>query len=1007
MIIRRSLPRQAALLASLPVLLFAMTTAAREVVPAPANGGPGESVYPPDNGPLGFPGTVPALHGDGGLDAVPGMPAGAKAFDPDTIGGDDALVTQNDYARHVSMDIAANGDIYVAVERLSGGGNPGAGILVYRSTDAGNTFQLWGTIQGSVSGYDYIYPQLQVVEGDVSGCFLAVAASTPDTGGRWQIWLAWSPLGGGAASFSDPVVVMADPGIDFVRPRFDTDVSSYADFYVYVVAQGQEVSGATGHDIWFARSTNQGASFESPYMLATLAVAGRNYWLPDIAYGYGGRLHASWHFSSADGSFDASVRYRRAANWANSGLSSWDNWVSMTPTNDGWDDVTTRIEAGQTSDRVVLAYRRSDVSYPSNASTTVRASSDAGSTWPATGQIAVASWNCGQVIENPETGVWYMMGTNSGFRPLLYTANAADLTSWSYAGNFADVVYPLGFYHAPDLALNPAKGNRPAVVWNVQGASPSSVLFDATWRSDPGYPNLEPGFPLGLWAPPRSAPALVDVDGDGDLEIVFADGLNKIQVINHDGSSPAGWPVEVGATLSSGPVAVGDLDGDGQVALVVGTADGRAFAYDRTGALLPGWPTALTGSSQNVYVSIGALGGPYPRTVVACAGNLVHFRSHHGTTPPGVPFWNTGVAYAFAAPAAIGDIDDDGVAEVVCGLGPYVAAMEMRGSTYEVYVNLGNNLSDAVTLGDLDLDGDLEIICPTVAGILHVRHHTGTVVAGFPFNTGATYNLTSAAIAQCLGTWEPEIAFGRQDWTVHLLWHDGVQAIGYPRHTGTGWWLYGAPNVGRVDGTSADVVVGARDRQCWAWDNFGALIEGWPKSAGGNVHVSPAMGDLDLDGSVEVVFVTETQLLVLGINNTETEAFRTWPMYGHDPRRTGCADCPEDVITAVDDGDVEADGAAPTRVRFAPPTPNPVHGATSFAFAVPVRAVVSLDIYDLRGARIYTVYREETEPGHKTITWHGRGALGEPLASGQYLARLRVRGPGVDELLTRKVTILR
>jgi flagellar hook assembly protein FlgD len=82
-------------------------------------------------------------------------------------------------------------------------------------------------------------------------------------------------------------------------------------------------------------------------------------------------------------------------------------------------------------------------------------------------------------------------------------------------------------------------------------------------------------------------------------------------------------------------------------------------------------------------------------------------------------------------------------------------------------------------------------------------------------------------------------------------------------------------------------------------------------------------------------------------------------------------------------------------------------GATTFEFAVPLRAAVSLDIFDLRGRRVYTVYREETEPGIKTIAWHGRNERGEPLASGQYLARLRVQGPGVRELLTRKITVLK
>jgi hypothetical protein len=995
----RDMPR---FLACLLLLALAITPAApaREVVPAPPGGGPGQTVFAPDNGPLGVPGSLPALPPDADPAAIQPLAGGAK-FPLDTIGGDDVLVLEHEEAGDVSMDIASNGDIYVAVQRWQGG-SVGSLIVVYRSSDHGNTFQLWGTLQGGELHF-YVDPHLKVVEGSVSGCYILFSARGGGTDA--DVWLVRSPLGGSSASFDAPVIALSQPGINFYDPRFDTDVSSFSQFYVYVVAQGNELGGATGADIWFARSIDQGASFESGYMLATLAVPDRHYFRPDIAYGYGGHLHACWFFESSDGSFDGSVRYRHASGYAGGGLSSWDNWVAMTSTSDGFHDQYPRIEAGHASDAVVLGYRRMTTDWIYQ-DTTLRISYDSGATWTHSTSLDPGPMSWGQIIEDPATNTWYMMGLNGG-HPCLWTTHASQLTSWSNWEGFADQVYPIYLLYMSDLALNPAKDNRPAVAWTAATSTGArSVKFDAEWRGDPGYPNLEPGFPLGLWAPPRSAPALVDVDGDGDLEIVFADGLNMIQVIDHDGGSPPGWPVDVGTPLSNGPVAVGDLAGDGQMTLVAGTSDGRAYAYDRTGALLPGWPVTLTGGSYNVYVSIGALGGPYPRTVVACASNQVFFRSHHGTTPTGVPFWNLGVAHTFSAPAAIGDIDGDGVAEAVCGLGPYVAAFEMRGTAYELYMNLGSNLSDAVTLGDLDLDGDLEIICPTVDGILHVHHHTGAVVAGFPFNSGTTYNLTSGAIAQCLGTWEPEIAIGRQDWTVHLLYYNGTQANGYPQQTGTGWWLFGAPIIGRVDGTSADVVVGARDKKCWAWNNFGALIEGWPKDAGSYMRVSPAMGDLDLDGSVEVVFVADTQLLVVDINNTETEAFRTWPMYGHDPQRTGCSDCPEDVTTAVDDSD-DGGGETITRVRFAPPSPNPVHGATTFTFAVPVQAVVSLDIYDLRGARIYTLYREETEPGHRTITWHGRGALGEPLPSGQYLARLRVRGPCVNESLTRKVTILR
>jgi hypothetical protein len=992
----------AALLALLMLSAAGDQAAAREVVPAPPVVGPGESVFPPDNAPLppGSADKCPVL-GPEHLGVLTGQ---GKAKFPDDIGGDDVLVLENAGLGDVSMDIAANGDIYLAITRS----DPGVStwIEVYRSEDNGNTFALWGSLGGS-DYYHYKFPHLKVIEGDVSGCYIVFSARPPTT--LPGVWLARSPLGGSSASWDPFVTVMEVTGIVFNRPRFDTDVFSYSDFYLYVVAEGLESDGATGQDIWFARSTDQGASFEAPYQLATLAVPDRNYFRPDISVGYGGWLHACWEFGSSDGSFDSSVRYRRGPPWGNGGLAAWDYWVTMTPTNDGHYDVRSRVEAGHASYDVVLAYvRLSGDPYWYQEDTRLRLSDDTGLSWGATVTLEDGPSMFGQIIENPSASTWYMMGLHGEY-PKLWTASSSDLTSWSGGLCFSDTEH--GNYYAfhPDLALSPVKDNRPAVAWIVSSSTePYQAYFDADWRGDPGFPNLEPGFPMGIWAAPRSAPAVVDVDGDGDLEIVFADGLDQIQVINHDGSSPPGWPVPINATLSDGPVAVGDLDGDGEMTLVVGTTDGRVFAYDPTGSLLPGWPVTLIGVTGNTYVSIGALGGPFLRTVVACCGNRLFFYSHHGTFPPDVPYWNMGTTYTFTSPAAIGDIDDDGTAEVVNGMGPYLFALEMGPSVMDIATSIGETISDAPTLGDLDLDGDLEILYPTTEGTMHVLDHTGAEISGFPFTTGTTYDMTSGAIAQCYGTMQREIAFGCQNYTVYMLQYTGNLVLGYPTHTGTSWWLWGAPIIGRVDGSSADVVVGARDKNCWAWTNLGALIEGWPTAAGGYVQVSPAMGDLDLDGAVEVVFVSDTQLLVMDINNTETDDYRTWPMYGHDPQRTGCSDCPEDLVTSVDpDAPVDEGAGAITRVRFAPPSPNPVFGATTFEFAVPLRAAVSLDIFDVRGRRVYTVYRQETEPGVKTVTWHGRNERGEPLASGQYLARLRVQGPGIKELLTRKVTVLR
>ncbi|MFO7609128.1 MAG: FlgD immunoglobulin-like domain containing protein [Candidatus Krumholzibacteriia bacterium] len=78
--------------------------------------------------------------------------------------------------------------------------------------------------------------------------------------------------------------------------------------------------------------------------------------------------------------------------------------------------------------------------------------------------------------------------------------------------------------------------------------------------------------------------------------------------------------------------------------------------------------------------------------------------------------------------------------------------------------------------------------------------------------------------------------------------------------------------------------------------------------------------------------------------------------------------------------------AAPQLTRVAP---NPLNPGTTLDFTMPLAGPVTLAVFDARGRRVALLLERTLPAGEHAVTWDGRGAAGEALASGVYLAVLR------------------
>lgn len=375
-----------------------------------------------------------------------------------------------------------------------------------------------------------------------------------------------------------------------------------------------------------------------------------------------------------------------------------------------------------------------------------------------------------------------------------------------------------------------------------------------------------------------SPPIISDLDSDGDQDVIQAGWDGDLHAWDRSGASLEGFPLDVelpnshavppeyltfdDQKLSTSP-AIADLDGDGDPEIVVKSqltdtrgigiqpvAFSHLHAYHHDGSVVDGWPIEVVGTAS-------------------FAGSAQEFITEGANSP------------------VAADVDGDGDDEIAFApvLFSPTSLFDGDGTQIRTYSPVpGATL--ALLAGDQDaqlsaLNGDLPEDTPvnfTTSGAFGKVGQTGTIAYAEP-GSGA------ASVAGGLLLTGSGIPINN-----YLRAHDaatGATVPGFPSEL-QGLDFLGAPVIADVTGDgAAEVINGGDTSAIHAYGDAGTQVGGFPGFHTGWIIWGPSVGDLDSNGTNEVVANTrESYLFAWETKGSAEDGNSEWWAYRHDERNT-------------------------------------------------------------------------------------------------------------------------
>ncbi len=370
---------------------------------------------------------------------------------------------------------------------------------------------------------------------------------------------------------------------------------------------------------------------------------------------------------------------------------------------------------------------------------------------------------------------------------------------------------------------------------------------------------------------------VADVDSDGDLDLVFANLAEPSTLYLNNLNDPGAttldsipdWSTSRGDRTIA--IALADVDGDGDLDLICGNADQLSTAYlNLTPPLetMPSWESAGPAINRTKSVALGDVDNDGDLDLVCGNGGAeamvsALYRNDSGRLET-TPAWSSG-ELRYTASIALARVNGDDRIDLVCGNqginGEASTAYENIGAVFTAaptWVSEPQEVTTSIAIGDVNGDGFVDLVCGNGADSSTVYLNLGTTFDTRPaWHSNAALRTSGVTLGDVDRDGDLDLVCGNNGDPSTMYKNDGEMFSSAPAWSSSQELFTTDVALGDLDGDGdLDLVCANNPQATTAYFNEGGTFApsaGWSSRPPSRPTTSVALGDLDGDGDLDLV----------------------------------------------------------------------------------------------------------------------------------------------------------